>query len=122
MTLIVGALSAGTSQGVADTANAAVKDAYEALKAKVRDWFRGSSSNELVLAEHEKSPNTWQVPLKAALTTTGAGADPAVIKAAQQLLALLDAAGMQAGKYQVDLRGARGVQVGDHNSQTNTFN
>jgi hypothetical protein len=44
-----------------------------------------------------------------------------VVEAAQQLMALLDAAGRQSGKYLVDLRGAQGVQVGDHNTQTNTF-
>jgi hypothetical protein len=37
------------------------------------------------------------------------------------LLALLDPTGTRAGKYMVDLRGAQGVQVGDHNTQTNTF-
>lgn len=42
-------------------------------------------------------------------------------RAAQRLMALLDAAGTAAGKYTVDLRGAQGVQVGDRNIQTNTL-
>lgn len=120
-TLIVAALAAGAAQGVSDTAGGAVKDAYEGLKAKVRDWLGGSPSKELVLVEHEKSPQTWQEPLKAALTETGAAGDRAVVEAAQQLMNLLDAAGTQSGKYRVDLHDAQGVQVGDHNTQTNTF-
>ena len=36
-------------------------------------------------------------------------------------MALVDAAGSQSGKYTVDVRGSQGVQVGDHNTQTNTF-
>ena len=37
-------------------------------------------------------------------------------------MALLDPAGTAQGKYQVDLQGAQGVQVGDGNQQYNTFN
>jgi hypothetical protein len=121
VTLIVAALAAGAAQGVSETASGAVRDAYDGLKAKVRGWFGGQPSKELVLVEHEKSPDTWQAPLQAALTETGAAGDPAVVEAAQQLMALLDAAGTQSGKYLVDLRGAQGVQVGDHNTQMNTF-
>jgi hypothetical protein len=59
--------------------------------------------------------------MAAALIETGAASDPAVVEAAQQLMALLDAAGTQSGKYLVELRGVQGVQVGDHNTQTNTL-
>lgn len=121
VSVIVTALAAGAAQGVSETASAAVKDAYAHLKDKVRGWFTESPSHELVLAEHEKNPQTWQAPLQTALTETGAASDRGVIEAAQELMALLDAAGTQSGKYLVDLRTAQGVQVGDHNTQTNTF-
>jgi hypothetical protein len=71
----------------------------------------------VVLAEYEKQPEVWQAPLTQAVTDSGAATDPTVIEAATQLMALLDAAGARAGKYSVDLRGAQGVQVGDHNQQ-----
>jgi hypothetical protein len=121
VTLIVAALAAGASQGVSGAASAAVKDAYEALKVKVGARFDGSPSNELVLAEHEKDPQTWQAPLATALIGTGTVTDPAVIEAAQQVMALLDAVGTQSGAYLVDLRNAQGVQIGDRNRQTNLF-
>ncbi len=117
VTLVVTALSrsAGT------TATAAVQDAYRVLRRRVAARFAGNPSRELILAEHQKKPNTWQAPLAAALTETGAATDPELVEAAQQLLALLDEAGARTGKYTMDVRGAQGVQVGDHNTQTNTF-
>jgi hypothetical protein len=65
-------------------------------------------------------PLTLVVTALAAGATSGAGqAASAVVEAAQRLMALLDAAGTRAGKYTVDLRGAQGVQIGDHNEQRN---
>jgi len=34
---------------------------------------------------------------------------------------MVDPEGTDAGKYRVDVRGAQGVQIGDHGTQTNTF-
>ena len=58
----------------------------------------------------------------AELAETGADRDRDLIAAAQALLDLVGAAGGGAGKYAVDVRGAQGVQVGDHNRQDNVFN
>lgn len=121
VTLIITALAAGAAQGVGERATTAVMDAYQSLKAKVAARFTGSPSREMVLAEHAKNPGTWQAPLAAALTDTAAATDPALVQAARELMALLDEAGARPGKYAVDLRGAQGVQVGDRNTQTNTF-
>jgi hypothetical protein len=74
-----------------------------------------------VLAEHEKTPQVWQAPLSAELTAVGADTDARIIAVAQRVMALVDEAGSASGKYLVDLRGAQGVQVGDYNTQTNTF-
>ena len=49
------------------------------------------------------------------LTRSGVGMDPIT------LMSLVDAAGAGAGKYTVDVRGAQGVQIGDHNRQDNVF-
>ena len=45
-----------------------------------------------------------------------------LVEAAQALMSLVDEAGTRTGKYTVDLRGAQGVQVADHDTQDNTFN
>jgi hypothetical protein len=52
--------------------------------------------------------------------------DEEILTAARRLLGLVDQAAhdgryQQDGKYQVDLRQARGAQAGDHNTQINTF-
>ena len=120
ITLIVTALAAGAALGVKDTASAAVKDAYAALKALVRKRLGGGQGAELVLAKHEQAPETWQAPLVAELAEAKADRDRDLIAAAKALLDLADEAG--AGKYTVDAHGAAGVQIGDHNSQDNVFN
>jgi hypothetical protein len=50
-----------------------------------------------------------------------AGRDEALLAAARRVMELLDATGAATGRYQVDARGAQGVQIGDHGTQTNTF-
>ena len=82
----------------------------------------GNTAAEIAFREHVNDPATWQEPLAKALTESGASADPEVVQAAQQLMALLDEAGTRAGKYEIDLRGASGVQIGDSNRQVNIFN
>jgi len=121
VSLVLNALTSGAAQGVADSVSDAVKSAYVKLKQLVSAKLSGNRSGEVALAEHAADPETWQAPLAKALTASGVGADQAVIEAARQLMALLDPAGTQQGKYQVDLPGAQGVQVGDGNQQFNTF-
>jgi RIP homotypic interaction motif len=122
ITLIVTALAAGAGVGVKDTASAAIKDAYAGLKGLVKRRLGGRPDAELVVARHEEAPQTWEAPLAAELRGAGAGRDAELVAAAQALMALVDAAGSQAGKYSVQVHGGQGVQVGDHNVQTNVFN
>ena len=82
----------------------------------------GRPGAELVLARHEQAPETWQAPLMAELAETGADGDRDLIAAAQALLDLVGGAEGRTGKYTVDVRGAQGVQIGDHNRQDNVFN
>ncbi len=121
ITLIVTALATGAASGITETASSAVRDAYVSLRALVRKRLAGRPDAELVLAKHETSPDTWQVPLIAVLGEVGADRDTDLVTAAQALMDLVDKAGAGAGKYTVDVRDAYGVQVGDHNRQSNTF-
>jgi hypothetical protein len=121
VTLIVTALAAGAASALQDGASAAVKDAYARLTALVRKRFADRPKGELVLAEHETAPQTWQAPLAAELSATGAESDAGLVAAAQALMRLVDEAGSRSGKYVVAVHASQGVQVGDHNTQTNTF-
>ena len=98
-----------------------MRDAYTSLRALVRKRFAGRPAGELVLAEHENAPQTWREPLAAQLSEVGTGRDAELAAAAQELMRLVDEAGSRAGKYTVDVRGAQGVQVGDHGIQHNVF-
>jgi hypothetical protein len=121
VTLVVAALAAGAASALQDGASSAVKDAYARLKALVQRRFADRPKGELVLAEHQAAPQTWQAPLAAELSAAGADGDADLVAAAQALMNLVDEAGARAGKYAVTVRDSRGVQVGDHNTQTNTF-
>jgi hypothetical protein len=121
ITLIVTALSAGAASALQDGTSAAVKDAYARLKTLVKKQFANHTKGELVLAEHEVAPQTWEAPLAAELSVTGAGSDAELVTAAQTLMGLVDEAGSRSGKYVVAVRDSQGVQIGDRNRQINTF-
>jgi hypothetical protein len=122
VTLIVGALAAGALKGAGETAGTAVKDAYGALRRLIASRFAGRPAAELALAEHESDPNAYQAPLAKHVRESGLAQDGAVVSAAQELMALLDADGSRAGKYVVAVHDAQGVQIGDRNTQSNVFN
>jgi hypothetical protein len=121
ITLIVVALATGATLGLRDTTAAAVHDAYLSLKALVRRRLAGRADGELVLARHAEAPDTWEGPLAAELSAARADTDRDLLEAALALMRLADEAGYRSGKYNVDARGAAGVQVGDHNTQHNAF-
>lgn len=121
ITLIVTALASGAAAGTADAASSAVKDAYASLKALVARRLGGGAGAELVLAKHEGAPDVWRAPLAAELADARADRDLELVQAARVLMTLADEAGAMAGKYTVDVRGAQGVQVGDHARQDNVF-
>jgi len=122
VTLIVTALAAGVASALQEDTKDAVKAAYARLRDMLKRRFSGRRVGELALAEHEAAPAMWEPQLRAELAATGAENDPDLLDAAQALLSLVDPPGARSGKYHVSIRGSQGVQVGDHNTQTNTFN
>jgi len=121
VTLIVTALAAGAASALQEGASSAVKDAYTRVMALVKRRFASRPKAELVLAEHQAAPQTWEAPLAAELSAVGADGDADLVAAAQTLMTLVDEAGSRAGKYAVTVQDSQGVQVGDRNMQTNTF-
>ena len=121
VTLVETALAAGAGLGVKDTASSAVKDAYGSLKALVKKRFTGRPDTEMMLAKHERSPDTWKLPLATELQEAGAARDEELIAAARTLMTLLDETGSRAGKYAVDVRDSYGVMIGDNGIQYNDF-
>ncbi|MGW4062824.1 hypothetical protein ACWEGE_31390 [Amycolatopsis sp. NPDC004747] len=129
--LVVAALAAGAAAGAKETASTAVKDAYVGVKSlAVRALRRAepvpAEVVELVEADAvtsagEKSGTVGRSELTAALTAADAGVDEELLAAALKVLELTDPDRTRAGKYRVLLHSNKGVQVGDHNTQTNTF-
>ncbi|MGW7406082.1 hypothetical protein ACWGI9_20515 [Streptomyces sp. NPDC054833] len=122
--VVVGALAAGGAQGLQDAASAAVRDAYTRLRDLVAGRFRGHRRAEAVLDDYVSDPETWRTPLEVFLRETGALSDPAVLEAAQQLMALLDPAGTAKDQYTVNIHNSSGLQVNHQggNVQVNNFN
>ncbi|MET8154370.1 hypothetical protein ACIBSW_31945 [Actinoplanes sp. NPDC049668] len=75
---------------------------------------------DVIVAALEAEPGVWQTSIGQDLRDTGAATDEQVLAAARELLALAGAAGSQT--FRVDASHAKGLQVGDHNTQTDTFN
>jgi hypothetical protein len=121
VTLIVTALAAGAASALQDDAKGAVKTALARLRGLVKKRFKDPANGKYVLEKHASAPEIWQPALRQELTESGAGSDPDLIAAAQELMKLLDAQGTQAGKYSVSAQNSTGVQVGDHNTQVDTF-
>jgi len=121
VTLIVTALAAGAASVLQDEASSTVKDAYARLKALVKQRFASRPSGEMVLVEHQASPEAWEGLLAAELSEAGAHSDANLVAAAQALMNLVDESGSRAGKYDVTVQDSQGVQVGDYNTQTNIF-
>ncbi len=129
--LVVAALAAGAAAGTKETGSTAVKDAYAGVKSLAVRVLRRTEPVpaevvELVEADAvaltgDGSDTVGRRELTAALTAAGAGDDEELVAAALKVLELTDPGGAQAGKYRVLLHGNKGVQLGDHNTQTNTL-
>ena len=114
ITLVLTALGAGAVAALHDTAAQAVKDAYAGLKSLVQKRLAGKPQAELALAEHEQDPDTWEKPLRKALTEAGADKDEALVRQAQQVLTLVHPEQAAQGKYNVQIGEGKGIVIGDH--------
>ena len=122
ISLIIAALGAGAIAAAKDTAGTAVKDAYQGLKALIKKKFESEPKAQMVLEEHETDPETYETPLKKKLAEAGVDQDEEIIKLAQELLKQEKPEESAAGKYNTVFQGeVKGAQVGDRNTQTNTF-
>ncbi|HEY9893922.1 MAG TPA: hypothetical protein V6D34_00690 [Candidatus Sericytochromatia bacterium] len=104
ITLILTALVAGTAKAAGD----AVPDAYKGLKALIQKKIAGKPAAEMVLAEHEKDPETYAAPLKKNLVEAGVDQDAEILKAAQELLEQLKPQEAAPGSINIG-QGAKGI-------------
>jgi hypothetical protein len=119
--MILAALAAGAGTGAGDAARAAVVDTYTDLRNALRRRLASRESARQVLDAGSDDAGVWNADLATELAESDVADDEAIVEAAQRLLALVDPIGAAAGKYHVDARQAKGVQVGDYNTQHNSF-
>jgi hypothetical protein len=86
LSLITAALAAGAAAIASDTAGEAIKASYKALKGLIQRKLAGSQAATVVLEEHEKDPDTYEVPLKKKLAEAAVDQDAAILQAARALL------------------------------------
>jgi hypothetical protein len=122
ISLILTALVAGLAQGTGQAAVTAVQDAYAGLRSALARRLSGRRAAQDALEQYVADPEAWRGNLEVHLKQAGADRDQAVLDAAAAVMRMADPAGARAGKYTVNLAGAQGVQVGDHNTQSNVFN
>ncbi|MGX1676484.1 hypothetical protein [Streptomyces sp. NPDC055400] len=127
--LVVAALSAGAAAGLTDTASSAVRDAYAGLRESVRLRLaaRGDVGARVLEAGENGAQDVvgsevWREQLRELLVAADMASDEDIVAAARSLLRDLGLDEPQDGAGAVDARHAQGVQIGDHNTQTNTFN
>ncbi|MEU6974890.1 MULTISPECIES: hypothetical protein [unclassified Streptomyces] len=124
--LILAALATGAAAGVSESAGTAVRDAYaglrDALRRRAAPEGAGddTGTRELPAAE-ETEPGLWEARMRGRLVETGADRDERVLAAARLLLERAEAAGARRAGPVVNAEQAKGVQIGDHNTQTNHF-
>jgi len=121
--IVLGALAGGAVKGLQDSASAVVTDAYQRLRDLLADRFRGHGGAVAALEGYIEDPEVWQRPLEKSLVDTGTLADPAVLEAAERLIALLRNAPGVGTAHLTQVHGSSGVQVNHQggNTQTNTF-
>jgi hypothetical protein len=121
VTVVATALVAGAAAGVSGVTATAVADAYAGLKSLVTGCFsRGGVVEERAhaLIDRAGADATAREALEKGLAEVEL--DESTVQAAQRLLDLLES--QQTMKFQVDASQAKGIIVGDHATQHNTFN
>ena len=113
LALVVTALITGASRGLGETADKAVRDAYDGLKQLILRRFAGEPAIEVAVTEVEREPEAWEPALKAALERVGAAGDDEILARAQAVLEEADPNGARAGKYVVNAASIKGGIIGD---------
>ncbi len=112
--IIATALAAGAATGASAVASGAVQEAYQRLKELLISRLSDRPAVVEALTADETDSGVWRTRLGPDLAAAGIAGDTEIIAAAQRLTKL-------ARETHVNVTNAQGVQIGDHNTQTNNF-
>lgn len=118
LTALAAGAAAGAGLGAKETVSMMITETYQGLKSLVKTRLGTRTEAAAAVDADHSDTATLYTALAPALVESGAVTDTAILEAAKELLAQL---GEPAGKYVVDNRGAKGIVIGDHSTQTNHF-
>ena len=90
LTMITDALGAGALQAATAAADDAVATSYQRLKSLVSRIIGADAKGAMVLAEYEKEPEIWRLPLKKLIIEKGAHLEEDVLVAAAEVMNLIN--------------------------------
>ena len=123
ISLILAALVAGATAATKDTASAAVKDAYEGLKALIKKKFEKDALAQAMVEAKPEDIKQSEVLLRNKITEAGIDQDLEILKAAAAILEKEDPQGAKVGNYRInnaqrDIKGIVGDVSGGEINQT----
>lgn len=111
LSLIIAALGAGAIAAAKDTAETAVKDAYQLLKGLIKKKLEGDAFGQGIVDAKPEEIEQVQGLLKDKLSKAGVDRDEEIIKLAQELLKQEKPEEFKAGKYNSQIAGDfKGIQ------------
>jgi hypothetical protein len=120
--LLLTALTVGGGFVATQAASEAVKDAYRALRDRIKSRFADQPAAPLVLDEYSADPSTWEKPLRKLLTDTGADQDQELLALARRIMQEADPKQTALGKYNIQVAGqVQQMNVGEHQQVTASF-
>lgn len=119
--IIAAALTSGVAAVSAGTASGAVLGAYHRLRSALVARLPGEEAVSTLFDEVENHPEKADILVHQVLRAERARIDDELYQRARELLDTLSDSGDGRSKYRVDISRSQGIQVGDHNLQTNTF-
>jgi hypothetical protein len=123
ITIVVAALVAGITSGLTDIAQDAIQDAYHAFQARLHKKVEMSSDAKDALAKVENEPASpaRQELLKEELAKLDIEEDTELLNLAKAILEKLDSQSAKSGKYNITVKDAQGIVIGDQANVTMTF-
>jgi hypothetical protein len=102
-------------------AGSAVKDAYEGLKALIKNKFaeQGKDDPSTIIEKFEKKPEVTKPLLEDELKEAGVEKDEEILKKAEEILKKEDPEGFQGGKYNIHITGGIQGVVGENKGTVN---
>jgi hypothetical protein len=113
ISLILAALVAGATAATKDTADVAVKDAYDGLKALIKKKFEKDALGQAMVEAKPEDIKQSEALLRNKITEAGIDQDVEILKAAAEILKKEDPQGAKIGKYSINVQGDIKGIVGD---------